>query len=997
MEVKDVVLTGIGRAMSDMDCQDGELSVSHNIIRDNGAMRPIWIADADSRLGLAEGERLVFVHRTSNYKNIIIRKQMVVKRTNLITLFYTIASGVIHFKVFVEYPTAKELTINISLTRDDIYTDGTVITIKKGFSGKIEKTIIGTYTYNTGFIADAEDDYYIYSYYALSDSTNTGTMETFDEIPYVYGLSYFTEEDAERKPVSASTVNYREDVKVTSVGNTIVILGDNGVEYALFKDNAYKYLGTKPPETVIRFTLQSSQIEEAYTGTTFDLDDIADMDTGNGSSYGVKEEKIEWATQMENALAAKVINNANETNRILFPCFVRYAYRLYDGSHIMHSSPILLVPSTDITPAFVFRQTYTKDDTKMMAIGSAIQVAVNPKDKEELLEWKDVITSIDFFMSEQVNPRNTDAKIDKVELLQDSDAGKSLNYGSFSDKNSDNQYGSQSFYDSAVYYYGSGTFYTLSGNKLKNEDYMKRIKETSLFYKVRSLDISEIAAGNWYLFEHENDNKGEGVNLSTLVLEERLEDDYQTHDTLIADSIFAYNSRINLSGLRRLMFGGYDTTSMVMQMYTKENVSNYYTVYTHIKKENREIVVKNTCDGVYWFSPMYLFYPDADAYKMTIINSADPVEGQYYSGYILKLESHPTLNGAVWFNVLNEAPTSLIRKLTAPETTDSLVDLKNKIYTSEVNNPFYFPLSGINTVGVGEIKGIASVTKALSQGQFGQFPLYVFSTDGVWAMEVSDTGLYSSVKPISRDVCVNGGSITQTDNNVLFVSDKGVMAIDGGTVQCISDMMNGRSLDISETGSLDMVMEKEGFSAELATVHDFMDYARDGRMVYDYTNGRIILYSEGKGMCYVFSLSGGTWATMEGGIDTSVNDYPDSYIQQGQKVVNVSQRIDYDSKAKVKTLIVTRPVKLGDDSYKTIYEMISRGAMDRRNGAVILWGSHDGLTYVPIADAMGNRLYRSGGTGYRYYRIGIVGDMNVGETVTMCSLKFRRKYNNRLR
>lgn len=40
-------------------------------------------------------------------------------------------------------------------------------------------------------------------------------------------------------------------------------------------------------------------------------------------------------------------------------------------------------------------------------------------------------------------------------------------------------------------------------------------------------------------------------------------------------------------------------------------------------------------------------------------------------------------------------------------TVDDVVELSNKIYTSESDNAFYFPLNGINTVGIGTIQGIA--------------------------------------------------------------------------------------------------------------------------------------------------------------------------------------------------------------------------------------------------------------------------------------------------
>lgn len=996
MEVKDIAFTGLGQAMSDLNCQDGELSVSHNIILDNGSMRPIWMPKANENLALQEGESLVYVHKTDDYRNFVVTKEYAIKVTNHLTMYYTEAPGVFHVKVFFQYPVTSNFNIHIRLKNENEGEDGIAITVNAGQSGLMKTTKTGVYTYVESSIAITEDDNYYYTMYAIEDPANTGTAETNDAIPTAKGLFYYTEDNTERKAIAANG-DYSDDVNVTSIGNTLVISDGKGLEYSLFKDNAYKYLGTKPPEPVIRFTLESKFHFERYTGDKFNLSDIIDDDAlVSGTGFAIKDDKIDSFSQMEAAMSAKVINLANEENNIIFPCFVRYAYRLYDGSYIMQSSPILLVPGTDITPAFLFKQSYDENWTGMFVFGSAIKIAVNPTAMEGISDWKDIVTSIDFFISEQINPRYSDSKINKVELLSASDAGKSKVYGNIKSPNMENPYGPKTFTELIEGNFGSGPWYTLSGYDLKAEDYLKRIKETSNFYKVRSIDIDNLSVGLMYLFDNDEEGSVDGVNLSTIVFEERLPDDYQTHDILSANYLYSYNSRLNAAGVSRFMFGGYNTTSMVMQMFTKENTYNYYTIYTHIKKNNREIVVKNSCDGVYWFAPMYLFYPDTDAYKMTIIKSDNPEDGNYYDGYVVELEKHPTLNGAVWFGGLKEIKASTT-KLAAPSVTDNHVTVLNKIYTSELNNPFYFPLSGINTVGVGEISGIASVTKALSQGQFGQFPLYVFSSDGVWAMEVGSDGLYTSVKPISRDVCVNKGSITQTDNAVLFVSDKGVMIVNGSSVELVSGMMNGRSFDASSLAYLDKVFVKEQIPEGLSEINDFLDFTKVCRMAYDYSNGRIVLFNDERDYCYVYSLNSGTWATIGSGFDKVVNDYPDVYVQKGTDVIRLTENTDYNNKDIVSTLIVTRPIKLGDDGFKTVYEMVCRGAMDRRNGAVLLWGSHDGLNYTLVGDANGNRLYRIGGSGHRYFRIGVVGKMNIGETVSMCSMKFRRKYTNRLR
>ena len=79
-------------------------------------------------------------------------------------------------------------------------------------------------------------------------------------------------------------------------------------------------------------------------------------------------------------------------------------------------------------------------------------------------------------------------------------------------------------------------------------------------------------------------------------------------------------------------------------------------------------------------------------------------------------------------------------------------NLSNEVWVSEVNNPFVFNAQGVNTVGNGTIIGVVSNTRAISQGQFGQFPLFCFTSDGIWMLQTSSEGIYSASSPISREV-----------------------------------------------------------------------------------------------------------------------------------------------------------------------------------------------------------------------------------------------------
>jgi hypothetical protein len=104
------------------------------------------------------------------------------------------------------------------------------------------------------------------------------------------------------------------------------------------------------------------------------------------------------------------------------------------------------------------------------------------------------------------------------------------------------------------------------------------------------------------------------------------------------------------------------------------------------------------------------------------------------------LTEHPALNGAYYFKELPNAPAVLPSATgTAPSPINNgeTETLDSTVLQSEPNNPFVIKSTGDASVGTGQIVGICSNTKAISQGQFGQFPVFVFTTDGIYTMSVN--------------------------------------------------------------------------------------------------------------------------------------------------------------------------------------------------------------------------------------------------------------------
>lgn len=373
--------------------------------------------------------------------------------------------------------------------------------------------------------------------------------------------------------------------------------------------------------------------------------------------------------------------------------------------------------------------------------------------------------------------------------------------------------------------------------------------------------------------------------------------------------------------------------------------------------------------------------------------------------YVLKMEAHPTLNGATTIGgIMSSLAVSFNTKSYTAPTISKIVEITNKIYTSEVNNPFYFPVLGINTVGTGNILGICAAAKALSEGQFGQFPLYAFTTEGVWALEVSATGTYSAKQPITRDVVINPDSITQIDSAVLFATDRGIMHISGSTVQCISDRLNTEELftiaDLPKCDKLINIFNGRANEEEQITLADitllpFSEFLAGCRMVYDYTNQHIIVYNPAVRYAYVYSLKSQTWGMMRSDIVDNVNSYPEALaMADGAKLVDFSKPVAEN----ITALIITRPFKIDDpNTFKTINTIIQRGMFRSTHVQQVLYGSNDLIHWHTVWSSVDKIMRGFRGTPYKAYRLALVCKFDKGESIYGCTVVYEPRMTNQVR
>ena len=868
---------------------------------------------------------------------------------------------------------------------------------------------------------------------------------------------------------------YRSLSHVNAIGNTLLLFTEEYIIYFLWKQGQYVMLGNHVPNLQLSFGLRGKP-------RLYSLSDESHS-TFNVSFERIDESRLYevWTEDNQKKITSQIMAKVNKfladqtikEGRFALPFFVRYALRLYDGSLVCHSAPILMNPSTKTAPVVFWNRVsgkggYSEAECDIMLVSAGLDYQLL-KDGENshirINDWKDIITSVDVFISKPIytydqngncksfaDADNLDTKfigaldiskfsgdytpvsnglmnefvrkiaedtallpisVNGVDLTSNTPGGRENPLGQ--------NYVEWKYSKLYTLFFSKDSTYpktTISLPEHTDDKNREMLENVQNFYFLKSISINELST---------SERKDIVVNkeyLQSLTTRETMTDDYLSHDRITAKYSQTYNGRINLSGIRRELFQGFMAGSMFSYANNSEaswelkkdgkvvldfgsldyrDISiqtmieeggERYIVNSYVSSHLAPFVSSMYTNGD--FAPTswgcYVFYPNTHATMMRIHAGIDTYE--------VKLKPHDFLNGA--YGVIDY---ELIRKQNTthtepPTKLENIIDVPNKIYTSEINNPFFFPVTGINTIGTGRILGIATAAKALSEGQFGQFPLYAFTDEGVWALEVNSTGGYSAKQPITRDVCLSSKSITQIDSAVLFTTDRGIMLLQGSQAMCISDVLNGENaVPITVLPKIDKILEHADLSKGTLRILPFMDFVRDCRMIYDYEHQRIIAYNTSKeyncNYAYIFSLKSKQWGMMQSNIADNVNSYPDALaVLNDGSLVNFSDETD----EVYKSIVVSRPIKLDAyDIHKSVDTIIQRGVFKKGHVKSILYASNDLYNWVPVWSSIDHYLRGFRGTPYKYIRIVLLANLSNNEGITGCSVQFTPRLTNQPR
>ena len=328
--------------------------------------------------------------------------------------------------------------------------------------------------------------------------------------------------------------------------------------------------------------------------------------------------------------------------------------------------------------------------------------------------------------------------------------------------------------------------------------------------------------------------------------------------------IIAYNNRFHYFGSEVQHVLQVPTVSRITN---KEDEISHWIAYVLINGEWKLI------DKKYSFpdnTPNNFIYPMAGVKMLAFVKSngasGDNFAVPYEEMFYVSLKDSSAYNYSYAFeHTPYIMSASSFKNLVSDQLWGMDVDTKtflkkesNAINVSAQFNPFVFPVKYSYSFS-GEIRDIATSYLPISSTQIGQYPLTVFTTAGIFALEQGDgSTLYSNITPL-QPLVING-TATSTPYGTFFVSSNNLYLLSGREIANMSYVLSGdRELNLRKnTAYKRLVCNDGGIFADFTDMlsnEDFEEYISNVSITYDQLNNDVIISSNDPKKKYSYVLN----------------------------------------------------------------------------------------------------------------------------------------------
>lgn len=390
-------------------------------------------------------------------------------------------------------------------------------------------------------------------------------------------------------------LNDLQVLSIQSIGNTLIIICTENIYYLLYKEGKYIFLGEKPDIPEISF-FPYVEYTDAYFVSEYTFQH------GYSNPTRLDTEDINYYNDAYYNAFFQLQEKAWKRHYFIQPILIRYALTLYDGSRIFSSAPVMVSLPHPIQP---YQMSIRLKNSNNLCLGSheGQIIAGNYSLKYyihqfNLDNWKDIVRSIDFFVSPEATIFEPDQKQQGLKFTIE--------------RTEENE---------TISFLLKGDISFLDLKEIK-----KRYLQDSLFYKIATIeDWSDWKEGESYAIENK-------IRPDLLIHEEVLSPDNTTLLSTGAHVSYIHNKRLHIANLKKKLFPGFPLSLFNVGNKNAETVDAY--ICTYLKTERGECKVVWHGKSDYFFNQLspLISYPDSNAYKMEIVVKS---ENTRYKGSFL--------------------------------------------------------------------------------------------------------------------------------------------------------------------------------------------------------------------------------------------------------------------------------------------------------------------------------------------------------------------------
>lgn len=751
---------------------------------------------------------------------------------------------------------------------------------------------------------------------------------------------------------------------VTAVGNIVNFVGEISIKYLYWIDDNYQLFDRDNFNYEIKIDFKESD----YHGGSAEIslgDEFWDYVTYESSSSGRKitgmnVNQVSKVFNMFDAVINKTLSDKGKQWQKYF-VFGVAAIRLYDGTYYSISN-IFKLDWNSATLASVSVDPYNK---RFWSIGPAIATYTISANIDNLDKISNLIQGIDIFLSKAESFVNLESAAAKyvVPELNSLDQGDMF-FTMMSGKEAANAIDSLSFYHSLF----------ISKDEFGKELQLKRVEGTEESLPLANLYRSDLGGKCAITYNNRlhvgNVKEGYNVDLISNITPNR-----------------ANVEELKTEGIVRVKASNKEFWCKVDDLGARL----YYFVCVPILNVSEITFYMKTGTSVFEKSTVSLHSSETTAFSFYVAG-----EGK---------ENVPQF-ALPWEESSEEEWNNIVSKYENYKTNTNSLPYSSVVKVSETENPLIFPAKNSVQVGSSIINALAANTRPISEGQFGDAPLYAFTDEGVWVLMLGEEGTYIARQPANRDICSNPKGILQIDDAVLFPTERGIMMQRGRESECITDVLDDYPFDflsIYSHSTKDKTYPNKLLALGNIPESDvkyvrFRKYLEEAGMIYDYYDSRIIVFNPNYTYAYVYSLKSNMWGTMHNVFNKRVNIYPESYATDKEgKILDVYVKEPTEN---VPFFLCSRPLTLGQDAYKTMFDCITRGyfsSIQAGKCGMVLFGSNDLVNWYYVGSSVNMYLRNLVGSPYKYFRLALMGNLAPKESISALSTEFQSRLQNKLR